>query len=254
MLRAPTFFVSLRNMKSKFLLPETLLGLLLLVICCSGAEAQSEPDSTDNKIWPEADVHVQLPSHVRLLTFGGLEQGIGYPYQQWYAAAGVGYQLKPILKIHLENIDPDKEHWLVFGGGYEFLRTAQSGKISDENRVDSDGIIHFRLTARNLVIDRNRGEFRWVSGVYSTTYRNLLQVEHDFLLHDFRFTPYGSAEVFYDGAKHSWNQEWYTAGIQWPYKHLLMLETYYRREHCVTCNPTNWNTAGMTLNFYAGNK
>ena len=188
-------------MKSKFLLPETLLGLLLLVICCSGAEAQSEPDSTDNKIWPEADVHVQLPSHVRLLTFGGLEQGIGYPYQQWYAAAGVGYQLKPILKIHLENIDPDKEHWLVFGGGYEFLRTAQSGKISDENRVDSDGIIHFRLTARNLVIDRNRGEFRWVSGVYSTTYRNLLQVEHDFLLHDFRFTPYGSAEVFYDGAE-----------------------------------------------------
>jgi hypothetical protein len=78
----------------------------------------------------------------------------------------------------------------------------------------------------------------------------MLSVERDFLVHGFRFTPYGSAEVFYDGAKHSWHQEWYTAGIEWPYKRLVRLDTYYRRENCDTCKPTNWNAGGVTLNFF----
>jgi hypothetical protein len=34
--------------------------------------------------------------------------------------------------------------------------------------------------------------------------------------------------------KHSWDQEWYTAWVEWRYKRILMLETYYRREHCYT--------------------
>jgi hypothetical protein len=103
------------------------------------------------------------------------------------------------------------------------------------------------------VRDRNWIELRWIDGVYSTTYRNMLTVERDFLVRGFRFTPYGSAEVFYDGPKHSWDQEWYTGGIDWPYKSLFMIDTYYRREHCDTCNPTNWNVGGVTLSFYFGN-
>jgi hypothetical protein len=33
-----------------------------------------------------------------------------------------------------------------------------------------------------------------------------------------------------------------------------MIDAYYRREHCVTCNPTNWNVGGVTLNFFFGKK
>ena len=68
-------------------------------------------------------------------------------------------------------------------------------------------------------------ELRWIDGVYSTTYRNLLAVERDFLVRGFRLTPYGLAEVFYDSPKHSWNEEWYTGGIEWPYKSLFMIDT-----------------------------
>ena len=32
-----------------------------------------------------------------------------------------------------------------------------------------------------------------------------------------------------------------------------MVDTYYRREHCITCTPANWNAAGMTLNLYFQN-
>jgi Protein of unknown function (DUF2490) len=226
------------------------IGLSLALVLCTNTAGQAQTSSTETEIWPEGDVHVQLPSHLRVLAFGGLEQGIGFPFQQWYSAGALGYQFKPILRQHLVNIDPDKEHYLVFGGGYEFLRTVQSGVVQHENRITMDATPGFRLSAGWLVRDRSWLELRWIDGKYSTTYRNMLTVERDFLVHDFRFTPYGSAEVFYEGPKHSWDQEWYTAGVQWPSKRLLMLDTYYRREHCDTCTPINWNVAGMTVNFY----
>jgi Protein of unknown function (DUF2490) len=227
-------------------------GMFLVTVLCSVIAGQTP--TTETEVWPEADAHVQLPSHFRVLAFAGTEQGVGFPYQQWYAATALGYQFKPILRQHLENIDPDKEHYFLFGGGYEFLRTIQSGKTKDEDRMTLEATISFRPSTRFLVADRNRVELRWINGVYSTTYRNRLTVERDFLVHGFRFTPYGFVEVFYDGAKHSWNEEWYTAGVQWPYKRLFMLDTYYLRQNCTSCNPANLNVAGVTLNFYFGNR
>ena len=227
--------------------------LLLTTFLCSTL-GWGQTSSTEAEVWTEVDAHIQLPSHLRVLAFSGLEQGIGFPFQQWYSAAALGYQFKPILVGHLLNIDPDKEHYLVFGGGYEFLRTAQSGEGHHENRITIDATPGFRPSARFLVRDRSWIELRWIDGKYSTTYRNQLSVERDFLVHEFRFTPYGSAEVFYDGPKHSWDQEWYTAGIQLPIRRLAMIDTYYRREHCITCTPTNWNAAGLTVNFYFQNE
>jgi hypothetical protein len=89
----------------------------------------------------------------------------------------------------------------------------------------------------------------------------MLMVEHEFRISGFRFSPYASFEAFldstahatedsYNGTKNSWNQFWYTAGLQFPYKHQLMLQTYYRRKDCTTCTPTNWNAWGMTVNLY----
>jgi hypothetical protein len=239
-------------MKNSCLL-RILLGTFLSFIFCPRAAAQSQTSDTETQVWPELNVHIQLPSNLRILAFSGLEQGVDFPYQQWYVAAAVGYQFKPILREHLLNIDPDKEHYLVFGGGYEFLRTIQSGIVKHENRVTLDATPGFRLPADFLVRDRNWLEFRWINGTYSTTYRNMLTVERDFLVEGFRFSPYGSAEFFYNGAQHSWDTQWYTAGVDWPYKRLLMIDTYYRREHCNNCNPTNWNVGGVTLNFYFAN-
>ena len=241
-----------RRMGLKFKLAPGIifLRLLLVTILCSGAAGQSHRLVTGTEFWPEADAHIELPSNFRVLAFGGLQQGAGFPYQQQYLAAGLGYQFKPILKSHFENIDPDKEHHLVIGGGYEFFRTIQSGKTKDERRVIFEAIPGFRPSSRFLVRDTNRVEFRWVNGVYSIRYRNKLRVERDFLFHGLRFTPYGYAEAFYDAAKNSWNQEYYSAGVECPYKRFFMLDTYYLRQACSTCKPAYANVGGLTLNFY----
>jgi Protein of unknown function (DUF2490) len=239
-------------MKNRSLLSIVLIVPLLLIFS-SVADAQSATSSTDTQAWPEVDFHIQMTSNLRILALAGTEQGIGFPFQQWYTGAALGYQGKPILREHLINIDPDKEQYFLFGGGYEFLQTTDSGKQTDENRVTLDGTFGFRPTARFLVRDRNWVELRWKDGVYSTTYRNMVTAERDFLVRGFRFSPYGSAEFFYDSPKHSWDQEWYTGGIDWPYKSLFMIDTYYKREHCDTCAPKNWNVGGVTLNFYFRN-
>jgi hypothetical protein len=231
-----------------------LAGLTLIAFFCLRTSAQSQSDTTNGEFWPAADFHIQLPDNYRLLGFVESKRGEDFPYQQLDLGIGLGYQWKKIRKPHLKNIDPDKEHSFLFGGGYEYLRTLQAGKnTSYENRLVLEGLPRFRPVSRLLVSDRNRVEFRWVNGVYSTRYRNDLTLEYDITVRNFRFTPYASAEVFYDGATHSWNEEQYTAGLEWPYKRLLMLETYYLRQNCTTCSPAHLNVAGLTLNFYFRN-
>ena len=239
-------------MTAKCALPGIFIGLCLSAFCPSRADGQASAATSENQVWPEGDVHVEFPSNFRLLTFVGVEQGVSDPYQQWYAAAAIGYQFKPILKPHWINIDPDKEHYFLFGGGYEFLRTTQSGIIKHENRFTIDLTLNVRPLARLLLQDRNWVELRWIDGTYSTTYRNMVFAQADFRVHGIRLSPYGAAEFFYDSPTGSWDQEWYTAGAQWPSESRFMLDTYYRREHCSTCIPQNWNVGGMTLNFFFG--
>jgi len=228
-------------------------AVTILLVRCVGAGAQSQTPATEGEFWPAIDAHFQLQDNYRLLGFVGLKKGEEFPYQQLDTGLGLGYQWKTIAKSHLKNIDLDKEHAFLFGGGYEYLRTLQSGKLKYENRMALEVTPGFRPLSRILVRDRNRVEFRWVNGVYSTRYRNQLSVEYDILIHKFRFTPYAAAEVYYDGANHSWNEEQYTAGLQWPYKRLVMLDIYYLRQNCTTCNPAYLNVGGLTLNFYLGN-
>ena len=221
---------------------------LFLVVSFAGSALAQQPQ-TSGEFWPGTDAHFQFQDKLRLLGFAGLKRNEDLAYQQVNAGIGLGYQLKTILRPHLRNIDPDKEHMLVFGGGYEFLHTT-SGKPQYENRLVLEAMPGFRPLSRFLVRDRNRVEFRWVNGVYSTRYRNSLSLDYDITAGKFRFTPYTSAEVFHDGAAGSWNKEQYTAGVEWPYRRVLKLETYYLRQNCTTCNPANLNVGGLTLNLF----
>ena len=219
---------------------------LSMSACCSAFGQQAQ---TAGEFWPAADVHYQFSDNLRLLGLTELKRGAELGYQQIDAGLGLVYQWKTIKKSHLENIDPDKEHIFVSGGGYEYLHTV-SGKPKYENRLVFEAVAGTRPVSRLLVRDRNRVEFRWVNGVYSTRYRNNLSLEYDISAGKFRFTPYASAEAFYDGAGHSWSQEQYIAGVQWPYKRRLMLETYYLRQNCTSCSPEHLNVGGLTLNLY----
>jgi len=226
---------------------------VVAALAVSATPAAAQTPETAQEFWPAANFHAQLGPSLRLLTFGGLKKGEDFPYQQWYVGTGIGYQWRPFSQPHPNNIDPDKEHFLVAGVGYEYLETIQSGSPTKENRIAVQATPRVRPLAGFIVEDRNRVEFRWVNGEYSTRYRNRLTVERDFLLRELRFAPYASAEFFYDPAKH-WYEERYSGGLQLPYRRLFMLDLYYLRQNCTTCSPAHLNVVGMTLNFFVGNR
>jgi hypothetical protein len=226
-----------------------LVCLALIAVLCLTANAQSQ---TASEFWPEVNFHYEFPENWRALGFVGLKKGEDFPYQQLNTGLGLGYQWKRISKPHPENIDPDKEFTLVFGGGYEYLQTFQSKGSQNENRLVLEAIPGFRPASPVLLRDRNRVEFRWVNGNYSTRYRNDVSFEYDIVMGSFQLSPYASAEFFYDGAKGSWNEEQYTGGLQWPYRRILMIQTYYLRQNCTTCTPPHLNVGGLTLNLFFG--
>ena len=66
----------------------------------------------------------------------------------------------------------------------------------------------------------------------------------------FRFTPYTSGELYYDRNQHSWNQNQYGLGLQFPYKKRLMLDIYLLHQNCTSCRQNSVNMIGATLNLY----
>ena len=47
------------------------------------------------------------------------------------------------------------------------------------------------------------------------------------------------------------NENQYAFGVQWPYKKMFMLNTYFLHQHCTTCSTNPLNVAGVTANFYS---
>lgn len=227
---------------------------VLFLLAAGVPRLAAQSSSTAGEFWPGVSFRYQWPSALSLTAFSEIKNADDIPYQQLGVGARLGYQAKRMNRPHLVNIDPSKEHSFFASLGYEYLQTVQSDAESFEDRLSAELTLRQRPASRLLLADRNLVESRWVNGTYSTRYRNRLTVEADLLLHRLRFTPYASAEVYYSWNKSSWNEQQYAVGIEWPYKNWGMLDTYYLRQNCTTCNPAHLNVAGLSLSFYFGKR
>jgi hypothetical protein len=222
----------------------------LILVLLAPAPVDAQAPETGGAVWASLEGHGQLRSNIRAVILGESKSGTDYSYQQWIVGGALGLQLKRFARPHLADIDPDRAHSIVLGGGYEYLQTNGTAEPSSENRLLADFTARSRPPADFLVTDRNRVEFRWVNGDYSTRYRNRLTVERASRVGELRFTPYLSAEFFYDWAKDAWNEEQYALGLEWPYRNVLKLNTYYLRQDCTTCSPRSLNVAGLSLAYF----
>ncbi|HUO51278.1 MAG TPA: DUF2490 domain-containing protein [Gemmatimonadaceae bacterium] len=224
--------------------------LPLALLCLAAWPAGAQTPATGNAIWPEADYSLQLTSNVRVDARGQLKDGTDYAYQQWSVGGEFFYQWQRILARHAENVDRNKEHHVVLGAGYEYLQTDQPTPAKFEHRLVLDLGLNFRPAERLLLNDRNQYEYRWVDGNYSTRYRNRLELDYDVRPHPRPVRPYVAAEFFYDVTAASWNEEQYTAGIEWPLARTMTLATYYLLQECTSCAPAHQNVLGITWSAY----
>jgi len=230
------------------------IGGSLLFLASFSLSAAGQDPSTGGEFWPLLNTYSQLQSNTNLLLYGGSNKGEDFKEEEWKVGGLLNLQLKPILAPHLPDIDNNKEQHLVLGAGYQYSETIQSGSPSHEDRIIFQVTPQHRPTAGLFVADRNRLEFRWVNGRYSTRYRNQLTLEHALQARRVRVIPYAWGELFYDSQTHSWSENRYAFGLQLPYKRIFMLDNYYVRQNCSTCKPEHLNVWGLTLNFYFRNR
>jgi len=228
----------------------TILLLMLLLVCSNATLARGQSQDIGWETRPRLVADVELVPRTRIQAWGELQHGVNFSFQRWRTGFLLLRRMKPIVKAHRQDIDADKEHHLVFGAGYEYLHTIQNGSLKVENRIIAQVTPNYIIPGEFLITDRNRAEFRWVNGAYDFRYRNKLMLQRPLEVHNFTFTPYGSGELYHDRNHQSWNQNQYGGGIQFPYKRLLMLDTYLLHQNCTSCSQHSINMLGATLNLY----
>jgi len=216
-----------------------LLILLAIMLTLShNVNAQSTP----KEFWPAVKLNYDLTTRLRLQLTGEQHDEEGQRRAQLKYGAFLNYRMKR-LASRLTHIDSDEHYYLTMAMGYEYVSTGES-------RLVVQGTPRFEPGLGILLTDRSRFEFRWLTPGYDFRYRNKLIAKRDFKLGKVKLSPYASGEVFWDRKYHAFNENTYAFGVELPFKHWLMLDTYYQRQNCNTCSKEKINILGVAMNFF----
>lgn len=221
--------------------------LILLVLLAAFCSAKGQTESISKEFWPAIKIHFDFPRTRLQLTFERHDGEDARNLQSKFGALFT-FRMKRIVKNTFVGADSEERYYLSVGAGYEHLQP------SGENRLVIQGTPRYTLGAGILLTDRSRFEFRWLKTTYDFRYRNKLSVQRSFKVARFRFIPYASGEVFWARNLHAFNENQYAFGVQLPFKHRLMLDTYYQRQNCNTCSHEKVNILGVSLNLFFGKK
>lgn len=225
-----------------------LVAVLLFIGLPSAAQSGSTAPST--QAWGALNASFELSERTRITALFEKHNGEEGGYAQEKIGAVFSYRVKRVGTHLRGDIDKENEYNLILGAGYEFIATDQNGSSKREHRLLLQSTPKYVFGLGFLAQDRNRIEFRWNAGTYNFRYRNRLTIDRPFKISKVRFSPYAAGELFWDRNHHSWNETQYAFGVQWPYKKIFMLNTYYLRQNCTTCSTNPLNVAGITANLY----
>jgi Protein of unknown function (DUF2490) len=243
-------------------IPKTLVlisGLLLLVFLSDTRTIRAQEPTTRDEFWPSIEVYINVKPKVRLYLLGtvskAIEDGELFNAQSYEAQIGA----------HVDYI-PNEQ--FILRAGYRYGRAVgDQDNGFREHRLLSDQILRKLLPGDLLLTDRNREEFRFITGEFSFRYRNRVQIEREFkwarvpLLKGRTITPYVSGELSYDTRYGIWNRNRYAVGViqslkRGPIlrkllpKRGLNLDMYVMRQNDSRSNPAHVNALGAALVFY----
>jgi|GEM_PF-638829 len=234
-------------------------GLFLLVLLSDTRAISAQEPTTRDEFWPSVEVYINVKPKVRLYLLGtvskAIEDGELFNAQSYEAQVGA----------HVDYIPNDH---LILRAGYRYGRAV--GDQDDgfrEHRILADQILRKLLPADLLLTDRNREEFRFITGDFSFRYRNRVQIEREFhwskvpLLKGRTITPYISGEISYDTRYGVWNRNRYAVGMiqslrRGPILRKLLpkrgmnLDIYLMRQNDSRSSPAHVNALGAALVFY----
>ena len=147
-------------------------GLFLLVLLSDTRTIRAQEPTTRGEVWPSIEIYINVRPKVRLYLLGtvskAVEDGELFNAQSYEGQIGA----------HVDYIP--NEH-LILRAGYRYGRAI--GDNDDgfrEYRLLSEQILRKMLPGDLLLTDRNREDFRFITGDFSFRYRNRLMIEREF--------------------------------------------------------------------------
>jgi hypothetical protein len=200
----------------------TVVGLLQALAAAAPLRAEES-----NQSWPEFQVHYWFNEHrSRAILMGSLSrdrESIG-TYQ---AEQGLTFE---------HQFAP----WFLGRIGYRHGSSTDGGPFT-ENRLLLEQTFRVALPATTFIEYRTRTDFRWLNDGFFVRLRERIQVFRDFEIAGYTFTPYTSAEVYFDTRVGAFNRYRLTLGANFPIDKHVSVEPYLVRQ-------VDWAPVGAITN------
>ncbi|HMV50508.1 MAG TPA: DUF2490 domain-containing protein [Blastocatellia bacterium] len=212
-----------------------LLFAVLLISAAPTAFAQRPDDPRrDTQIWPDTTITIKLDRNFSLSLFGTVRLGrddTALVSQQ----AGIG--ISRSFGKHFSS-----------AFSYRYIENEPTpGRQSAEHRLFADFTPRTSLKYGVNVSDRNRIEWRDINEKISWRYRNRLQFERPFTIHQLRerrITPFIAGEALYDTRFRAWNRNQFYIGARLPIIKHVTFEGFYMKQWDARTKPGFLNVLG----------
>ena len=221
----------------------------VLLLAVSGLPAAAQ--DTVWEWWPKVEVYINQGERARIVFVESLNADRDAPNTQGNFAYYFDYALRPLFRRELRRReDVFRRRFLTFRAGYQYTTSLGEGDYS-EHRAIVENTARYPLPAKVVVLNRLRGEFRFIKGQgYSNRFRDRLGVERDLRAGRFAFTPYIEDEIFYDTRYDAWSRNRLSLGVQIPAGPHVVFDPHLVREVNWRSTPRNVRALALTLNLY----
>jgi hypothetical protein len=124
---------------------------------------------------------------------------------------------------------------------------ATDGDPFNENRLLIEQTFRLHVPGQIIADFRTREDLRWLDTGFSVRIRERIQVQRDFTIDGYIFTPYASAEVFFDTRYGQFARYRLTAGVTLPIHRHFSLEPYLVRQVDYAGSSAITNAVGLIL-------
>jgi hypothetical protein len=220
------------------------LGLLVLALSLSAA-AQTD------QFLPEIDAYYKISSPVRVWLQAKQTSEAGNPVTAEFGPS-LDFYIKSPLKladVTAFDLDDSKARALIISIGYRYLPTPGSPAT---NRMEPLFTVNYPVPKLGLLLsDRNRADLDWKAGTFTWRYRNRVQLERTVRLRSYHFSPYASAEFYYESLYDKWADTAIYIGCLFPIRKHFEINPYYEHQNNTGPSPNQvLNQMGLMLNMY----
>jgi hypothetical protein len=205
-----------------------LRGVAALLLTAASAHAGDAYES-----WPELQFHKWFNDRQsRLIFMTSVSRN---------RDSGSSYQAEAGLTVEHRFTD-----WFRGRVGYRHANATDGGPFQ-ENRLLTEQTFHLPIGLGFSVDFRTREDFRWLDTGFFMRLRERMQVQRDVTIGHYVFTPYASAEVYFDTRYNQMSRYRLQAGVSLPVAGHFQVEPYLVRQVDTVGGFTVTHAIGLVL-------